>query len=1040
MAEKVEAGALSAKMMTSPASEKKLRSNGHTSPAHHTPNHGSPIAGKQTETLPPPEKKLQTNGHASPVRNPANSSNGHTGLEGYLKTDDRMRLAKERREERERSLAAREQAIMEKERRARLQYERTVEERWRRLEEQRLKEEQRRAAVEEKRRQQLEEEKERLEALMRKSLERSLQLENRNKRWTWGTSGGQGDWENALPPSAVSALPHDLAAPSATASESGNVPSSPHRSPYRGSPSRRRGNTEELGGGVNTPPSTPKKESLRRERRLGSPAAGSPVRRPESPAHIIRRSASPSTPKLTSRSRNQSPVTVRQYPLSPLRHRLATPVGDGSKTTNRTQGQEVKDHDLADKKLLKADEAPKKSPVSESPGTTGKTESQARAVSGSGTLEKRSCTQSENHNSAVKVGNSGQKSPGAENHEKKNVGTAENRSPKNSTNNVTAEKSTDRSPSAPAGKAVAGTTDAEEASRLLAERRRLARVQKEQEEQERLKAEQLKVQKRADERVREEQEERRREEEEKERDVERQRMEREQMKQQEEQERQQRKKRIEEIMKRTRKSDGEMKRDDSLELQSPPSHQLSPPGEIQVNSKVNGEVKTPPRSTQVNTPVPVPVRKQESAEKRVESSREGGNTPTKVQLKSPTSNGQIHGEKPTEQKGERGQAKEGSAQVRKNECPAVQVQVTQLKVTGKNSVQKQENSQLPVQDRETGAAKVKAEAPAQEKTFVQIKAPAQVEAPVMVKTFVQVKAPAQGEAPVQVKVPVHVKAPAQVKAPVQVELPAQLKAPVQVESPAQAKAPVRVESPAQVKAPVRVESPAQVKAPVRVESPAQVKAPVRVESPSQVKTSAQAESPVQVKVPSQVPSSNPVTQMVKQEPSSQVKSPVSEQVKVQPPAQDRTAKTPDGPLVNGRGNQTPSQVTSKPVLKDSSPASLPPLPVSRAPPPLINLEPVGKRGGANEDEVQSMEVSPVSKEELISIPEFSPVADVQQNGVSNTRALEDLLDLTGHVAYPRIPQGATLGDCNKNLIEGVCSPSGDNKIISTSPASKLNIQ
>lgn len=52
---------------------------------------------------------------------------------------------------------AREQLIMEKERRARLQYERTVEERWRRLDEQRQKEELRRAAVEEKRRQQLEE-------------------------------------------------------------------------------------------------------------------------------------------------------------------------------------------------------------------------------------------------------------------------------------------------------------------------------------------------------------------------------------------------------------------------------------------------------------------------------------------------------------------------------------------------------------------------------------------------------------------------------------------------------------------------------------------------------------------------------------------------------------------------------------------------------------------------------------------------------------------------------------------------------------------
>lgn len=55
-------------------------------------------------------------------------------------------------------LAAREQLIREKERRARLQYERTVEERWRRLEEQKQKEELRRAAVEEKRRQQLEEE------------------------------------------------------------------------------------------------------------------------------------------------------------------------------------------------------------------------------------------------------------------------------------------------------------------------------------------------------------------------------------------------------------------------------------------------------------------------------------------------------------------------------------------------------------------------------------------------------------------------------------------------------------------------------------------------------------------------------------------------------------------------------------------------------------------------------------------------------------------------------------------------------------------
>ncbi|MBN3321683.1 MA7D2 protein, partial [Atractosteus spatula] len=85
---------------------------------------------------------------------------------------------------------AREQAMLERERRAQLQYARQVEERWRRLEEQRQREELRRAAVEEKRRQRMEEEKERLEALMRRSLERSLQLEHRPKRWTWGGATG----------------------------------------------------------------------------------------------------------------------------------------------------------------------------------------------------------------------------------------------------------------------------------------------------------------------------------------------------------------------------------------------------------------------------------------------------------------------------------------------------------------------------------------------------------------------------------------------------------------------------------------------------------------------------------------------------------------------------------------------------------------------------------------------------------------------------------------------------------------------------------
>ncbi|CAH6785759.1 Map7d2 [Phodopus roborovskii] len=79
-------------------------------------------------------------------------------MDGFLKSDERQRLAKERREEREKCLAAREQQILEKQKRAKLQYEKQIEERWRKLEEQRQREDQKRAAVEEKRKQKLREE------------------------------------------------------------------------------------------------------------------------------------------------------------------------------------------------------------------------------------------------------------------------------------------------------------------------------------------------------------------------------------------------------------------------------------------------------------------------------------------------------------------------------------------------------------------------------------------------------------------------------------------------------------------------------------------------------------------------------------------------------------------------------------------------------------------------------------------------------------------------------------------------------------------
>ncbi|XP_050983984.1 LOW QUALITY PROTEIN: ensconsin [Labeo rohita] len=110
-----------------------------------------------------------------------------------LRIDDKLRVAKERREEQEKQHAARESQLLERERKARLQVEKQMEERQKKVEEQRRKEEQRRAAVEEKRKQKLEEEKEHYEAVMRRTLERSQRVEQRQKRWSWG---GLSDSEN----------------------------------------------------------------------------------------------------------------------------------------------------------------------------------------------------------------------------------------------------------------------------------------------------------------------------------------------------------------------------------------------------------------------------------------------------------------------------------------------------------------------------------------------------------------------------------------------------------------------------------------------------------------------------------------------------------------------------------------------------------------------------------------------------------------------------------------------------------------------------
>ncbi|XP_026161510.1 MAP7 domain-containing protein 2 isoform X2 [Mastacembelus armatus] len=391
-------------------------------------------------------------------------------------------------------------------------------------------------------------EQERLEALVRRRAggaerqggwgggEARDHLDNRPKRWTWGgpPDGVEGNPKtpschaigstqpnelpaassasqsrNAVeflsPPGMDLAMNKQLSSSSAALHSSEKVSSNNHRS-YRSSSNRR-----SIAG-------------LPEETSRAKTPTGETPNTPVRSASFRANSKGPATPKRvrSTRSRAQSPCSPGQYPPSPLRQRATTP-------NNEDRGHtEVKGH---------------------------------------GTLERKS-TKSEN---------------------------SEKKIPKSTSRELSAE-----SPGTPTGRSVGGTTDAEEASRMLAERRRLARVQKEQEEKQRQEEERLRAeeeqrrqlearerQERAarqaeEERVRREEERRGKEEEERrqkeqrwkdmqdqldrereeaflraQKEAERKRQERELLHIQEEQERLQRKKRIEEIMKRTRKSEVE---------------------------------------------------------------------------------------------------------------------------------------------------------------------------------------------------------------------------------------------------------------------------------------------------------------------------------------------------------------------------------------------------------------------------------------------------------------------------------------------------
>ncbi|KAM4585921.1 uncharacterized protein map7d3 isoform 10-T10 [Fundulus diaphanus] len=503
-----------------------------------------------------------------------------------LKVDDRLRVAKERREEAERQQALRESQIMERERKAKLQVERQMEERQKKLEEQRKKEEQKRLAVEEKRKQKLEEEKEHYEAVMRRTLERSQRVEQRQKRWSWGglsadQDGRAGDSDASIssPVAIVVSSPSPEKPPRSGQADKRSTSTTNLKQPPEAGISKRLSSSSAALG-----KSPDKKCHLCP--RSASASALNPPRGPVRSRSIDRQKSGMTTSKSASEALDSSLKDKRlasprgQRPASPStplgRHRSPSPAP--SPTPKRTPSPAASKQ--SPKMRPPSPAAMKQRPPSPQPASAKPPPIQKPSLTPTGppTLRKRDS-------------------------KSKDLGPVQPVAPQASEASKTKDKDDSKSTS---------TNSAAEAAKILAENRRLMREQKEREEQLRIqKEEEEKLRKEEEQRVAEEarlirleeekrlaeerkikeeedarlaEEERKRMEEEevirqaelqKEREeaeakaleeAERVRQERDRIMQQNQQERMERKKRIEEIMKRTRKGDQpDSKRDDDAQ-------------------------------------------------------------------------------------------------------------------------------------------------------------------------------------------------------------------------------------------------------------------------------------------------------------------------------------------------------------------------------------------------------------------------------------------------------------------------------------------
>ncbi|XP_042681328.1 MAP7 domain-containing protein 3 [Centrocercus urophasianus] len=583
-----------------------------------------------------------------------------------LRTEERQRLARERREEREKQNAAKESQILEKERKAKLQYEKQLEERQRKLKEQKQKDEQRRAAVEEKRKQKIEEEKERHEAALHRTLERSQRLETRQKRWSWGgsvtpdseskTEQQTTDEASKRSTSTANLKPTEAAmnkrlsssaallnaSDRSTAKRSASLNRLNHKVPLHSQQSAVKGSQVEQKGGAekkrstslnrmsSKPHSSPELEKVKKEEKTARRSQVSPL-----DSSVISRLLAPTQASL---ARSKSAATLSadgQDPsasASSINSPVPTPkVPVRSRSIDRLKSS-VSSSDASSPDPTQKSETEKPSPGSGLRRPSSPSVSARRRSPSPANLVKRPPSPSavRQKTRPPSPGVSKQRppsptpihkpapiqrpplTPGVINITKKKT-EAESKPKEKSTEATGHEQGAPSALDRDAGaastktkeesgsKAAAGTTTAEEAAKILAEKRRLAREQREREDQERIQRQEeervreeemakraVEERARREEELRKQEEEKRlvyeeqqrqaeeerirREQEEQEKlaelqhqreeaeakaqeEAERQRLERERIMQQNMQERLERKKRIEEIMKRTRKSD-----------------------------------------------------------------------------------------------------------------------------------------------------------------------------------------------------------------------------------------------------------------------------------------------------------------------------------------------------------------------------------------------------------------------------------------------------------------------------------------------------